>query len=270
MVPQFGVVAIDGIGAGVILPLLPFYAQRIGATPFLIGALVASYSLCQAIASPWLGRLSDSYGRKPVLMASQLGTLAGLVLFALAGHLWLLFIARMIDGVTAGNISTASAMAVDHSTPTTRKQAIGVISAALGLGIMAGPGLSALRAQVSITAPIWAAAVLSAASVVTTSLMLPSDAPQSNPPQPVLYCAGEPGCCESAIVCAGRADGVGDVLRRLRHVRLAARSLRAGADRLERPYTRPERDRRRVHHRGRQQHRCTARRHAPSRASSYR
>ncbi len=173
MLPLFAVVAVDAIGVGVILPLLPFYSRHFGASPFMIGVLLASFSLCQFIASPWLGKLSDRHGRKPVLLGSQLGTCFALVLLASAQSLWLVFAARMIDGLTAGNLSVASAYAVDNSTPATRKQAIGIVAAAIGVGVMVGPALSALLVRISITAPIWAAAVLSGCSILSTLILLP-------------------------------------------------------------------------------------------------
>ena len=174
LVPLFVVVAIDAIGAGLILPLLPFYSQRFGASPLVIGMLIASFALCQFLGAPWLGKLSDRFGRKPVLIASQIGTLLSFILLASANSLALIFLARIIDGVTAGNLSVAAAYAVDHSTPKTRKQALGVISGAVGVGLMGGPALSAALAHIAITAPIWGAAVLSALSVTATALLLPT------------------------------------------------------------------------------------------------
>ena len=174
MGPLFAVVAIDAIGAGVILPLLPFYSRHFGATPFIIGALVATFSLCQFVAAPWLGKLSDRFGRKPVLIGSQLGTCIALMLLASAQSIGMVFAARILDGLTSGNISVAAAYAVDNSTPRTRKQAIGIVTAAIGVGVMAGPALSALLAQFSMSAPVWGAAALSGASVLATRILLPA------------------------------------------------------------------------------------------------
>ena len=174
MGPIFAIVAIDATGFGVIFPLLPFYSEHFGATPLLVGVLLASYSLCQFIAAPWIGRLSDRVGRKPILIASQIGTLAGFILLASAHSLALVFLARIIDGLTAGNLSVAFACAVDGSTPATRKQAVGVVSAAIGIGFMVGPALAGLFAPFSIAAPVWVAAGLSAGSIVATTLLLPN------------------------------------------------------------------------------------------------
>ncbi|WP_187639545.1 MFS transporter [Paraburkholderia podalyriae] len=175
MAPLFGVVAIDAIGMGVILPLLPFYSQHFGASPFALGALVAIFSLGQFIAAPMLGRLSDRFGRKGVLLGSQTGTFVSLVLLACAGNLLIVFLARILDGITSGNLSVASAYAVDHSSPQNRRRAIGLVSAAVGVGMMVGPSLSAGLSRISISAPILAAALLSALSATVNVIFLPGD-----------------------------------------------------------------------------------------------
>lgn len=177
MSPMFVVVIIDAISLGIILPLLPFYAYHFGATPIVIGMLVAVFSLCQFITAPVLGRLSDKYGRKPVLMGSQLGTLFSLILLASAWTLPLVFLARMLDGFTAGKISVASAYVVDRSSPAVRKQALGLVGASISVGIMIGPAISALLSPYSMSAPIWGAAGLCLVSVVMTSILVPKDTP---------------------------------------------------------------------------------------------
>lgn len=176
LVPTFIVVAVDATGMGIILPLLPFYSQRLGATPFLVGALVSVYAVCQLVAGPIVGILSDRYGRRKVLLVSQLGTLAGFVLLALAPSLALVFLARIIDGLTSGNISVAHAYAAEHSTPETRKQALGATSGAIGTGLVAGPALSGFLSPYGATVPVWAAAVLSLISILATIALLPPDA----------------------------------------------------------------------------------------------
>jgi multidrug resistance protein len=176
LIPTFIVVAVDATGMGIILPLLPFYSQRLGATPFLVGALVSVYAVCQLVAGPIVGILSDRYGRRKVLLVSQIGTLAGFVLLALAPNLTLVFLARIIDGLTSGNISVAHAYAAEHSTPETRKQALGATSGAIGTGLVLGPALSGLLVPYGATAPVWAAAALSLISILATIALLPPDA----------------------------------------------------------------------------------------------
>ena len=109
----FLIVLIDLLGFGIILPLLPYIAEKYQANPFQIGLLMASYSFFQLIASPILGRLSDRYGRKKILMISQFGSVVGYLLLGLAGSLLLLFISRIVDGITGGNISIAQAYIAD-------------------------------------------------------------------------------------------------------------------------------------------------------------
>jgi len=101
------------LGFGIILPLLPYIAEKYQANPFQIGLLMASYSFFQLIASPILGRLSDRYGRKKILMISQFGSAVGYLLLGLAGSLLLFFISRIVDGITGGNISIAQAYIAD-------------------------------------------------------------------------------------------------------------------------------------------------------------
>lgn len=192
LLPTFVVVAVDATGMGIILPLLPFYSQRLGATPFLIGALISVYAVCQLIAGPVVGILSDRYGRRKILVVSQFGTLIGFVLLALAGNLTLVFLARIIDGLTSGNISVAHAYAAEHSAPATRKQALGMTSGAIGTGLLLGPALSSLLDHYGQTAPVCAAAALSLISILATIALLPPDHPASEPlyqhrvPEPTL------------------------------------------------------------------------------------
>ncbi|MBC9881410.1 MFS transporter [Bradyrhizobium sp. INPA01-394B] len=176
LIPTFIVVAVDATGLGIILPLLPFYSERLGATPLVIGALVSVYAVCQLVAGPVVGMLSDRYGRRKVLVVSQIGTLAGFLLLAVANSLTLVFLARIVDGLTSGNISVAYAYAAEHSTPDTRKQALGATSGAIGTGLLVGPALSGFLVQYGSTAPVWAAALLSLISILATVGLLPADA----------------------------------------------------------------------------------------------
>ena len=179
LIPTFIVVAVDATGMGIILPLLPFYSQRLGATPFVVGSLISVYALCQLVAGPVVGTLSDRYGRRGVLIVSQIGTLVGFVLLASANSLTLVFLARIIDGLTSGNISVAHAYAAEHSEPSTRRQALGTTSGAIGTGLLVGPILSGLLVPFGDTVPIWAAALLSLISIIATIGLLPPDDTES-------------------------------------------------------------------------------------------
>jgi DHA1 family tetracycline resistance protein-like MFS transporter len=156
----FLTIFVNLIGFGIIIPLLPFYAETFGASPLVIGLLFAAYSICQLLAAPILGDCSDRYGRRPVLLFSLIGTVVSFVILALAHSIAILFVARIVDGLSGGNISTARAYVADVTEPKDRARAYGLIGAAFGLGFILGPALSGLLVKVSYTAPIWAAAFI--------------------------------------------------------------------------------------------------------------
>jgi DHA1 family tetracycline resistance protein-like MFS transporter len=139
VLPIICIVLVDLMGLSIIIPLLPLFAARFGATPLIIGILQASYPLMQFLGTPILGGLSDRFGRKPILLFSQLGTLAGFVLLGFANTLPLLFLSRIIDGLSGANLSTAQAAITDSTTEKTRTQGLGLIGAAFGVGFILGP-----------------------------------------------------------------------------------------------------------------------------------
>jgi DHA1 family tetracycline resistance protein-like MFS transporter len=169
----FLTILVNLIGFGIIVPLLPFYAETFGASPLAIGLLFAAFSLCQLFAAPVLGDWSDRYGRRPVLILSLAGTVVSFVMMALASSFSMLFIARVVDGLSGGNISTARAYVADITEPQDRARAYGLIGAAFGLGFILGPALSGALAHVSITAPIWAAAGITLIAMTMAWLWLP-------------------------------------------------------------------------------------------------
>jgi DHA1 family tetracycline resistance protein-like MFS transporter len=169
----FLTIFVNLVGFGIIIPLLPFYAETFGASPLVIGLLFATFSLCQLIASPILGDLSDRYGRRPVLVFSLAGTVVSFVMLAMAGSITELFLARIVDGLSGGNISTARAYVADVSEPQDRARAYGILGAAFGLGFIFGPALSGVLAEESYTAPIWAAALLTTVATVMAYFWLP-------------------------------------------------------------------------------------------------
>ncbi|MEK7388755.1 MAG: MFS transporter [Elusimicrobiota bacterium] len=177
LLPIFLIVAVDILGMTMILPLLPFYAERYGASPQVVGLLVTSYALCQLIAGPILGKLSDRHGRRRLLIISQLGTFAGFLLLGWAKSLPLIFLARIIDGLTAGNLSLAQAYVSDVTEPENRAKSFGVIGIAFGLGFLFGPAMSGFLSQYDYSYPAWAAAGLSLTSVLCTYFLLPSARP---------------------------------------------------------------------------------------------
>ena len=139
VLPIFVIVLVDLLGLTIIIPLLPLYATAFGANAFVIGLLGATYPLMQFIGAPILGRLSDQYGRKPVLVVSQIGTLIGFIVLGLANALPILFLSRIIDGLSGANIATAQAAISDVTNEKTRTQGLGLIGAAFGLGFIIGP-----------------------------------------------------------------------------------------------------------------------------------
>jgi MFS family permease len=179
LLPIFLIVLVDILGLTIILPLLPFYAEHLGASPTVVGLLISSYAFCQLIAGPILGHLSDHMGRKPLLIVSQLGTLAGFLILAFSNTLWLVFLSRIIDGATAGNLSLAQAYISDVTTPENRARSFGVIGIAFGIGFLIGPAISGFLSQFGYVYPILAAALLSASSVVCTATLLPKVEPHT-------------------------------------------------------------------------------------------
>lgn len=178
LIPIFIVVFIDLLGFSLILPLLPYYASTFGASPQTIGYLVASYSLCQFLAAPILGDWSDRYGRRPLLLYSQLGSFLGFVLLAIAPSLpnallWL-FISRIIDGVSGGNLTIAQAYISDISTPQDRARNFGmIIGVSFGLGFLLGPSFGGFLSRWGYSVPALAAALLSFSSILATYFLLP-------------------------------------------------------------------------------------------------
>ena len=177
----FLIVLVDVLGLTIILPLLPFYAESFGATPAVVGMLVSAYAICQLIAGPPLGHLSDRVGRRPVLLVSQMGTCAGFLMLASARALWMVFLARVIDGLTAGNLTVAQAYISDVTEPENRAKSFGMIGIAFGLGFLVGPALSGYLAQFNHTYPILLAAGLSFTSIMCTYFLLPAAKPHAAP-----------------------------------------------------------------------------------------
>jgi MFS family permease len=172
ILPVLVIVLVDLMGLSIIVPLLPLFAARFGATPLMIGILQATYPMMQFLGAPFLGRLSDRFGRKPVLLVSQMGTLAGFILLGFANMLWLLFLSRIIDGLSGANISTAQAAIADSTSEKNRTQGLGLIGAAFGVGFILGPIVAYIVLAASggdYRAVALTAAAFSLASILMTS-----------------------------------------------------------------------------------------------------
>jgi DHA1 family tetracycline resistance protein-like MFS transporter len=177
MLAMLLVVFVDLVGFGVIIPLLPFYGQQFHASPWTITTLMSTYSACQLVAAPLWGRLSDRIGRRPVVLVSVTTSVLGYLWLASADALWMLFAARILQGLSAGNISVAQAYMADVSTPENRAKAMGGLGAALGLGFVAGPALGGLLAggdpaRLNVALPSYVAAGLSFTALLLAILLL--------------------------------------------------------------------------------------------------
>jgi len=187
----FLVVFIDLFGFSLILPLLPYYAETYGASPFIVGLLVASYAAAQLIGAPLLGRLSDRIGRRPVLLLSVVGTFVGFLLLGFADPLGrflaglidpaavnaiilgILFFSRILDGLTGGNITVAQAYITDVTDEQNRAKGLGLIGAAFGLGFIIGPAAGGVLSKWGYSLPAFVAASVSFMNLIMILFLLP-------------------------------------------------------------------------------------------------
>ena len=179
----FVTVFIDLVGFGIVMPVLPFYAEgtKFGATPSQVGLLFASYSIMQLVFAPVLGRLSDKYGRRPILLISLLGTALGFFILGSATTLWMLFLGRIIDGISGGNISTAQAYIADVTTKEDRAKGMGLIGAAFGLGFVFGPAIGGVLSRWGINVPFLFAGGLALANAILLYFTLPETVTRDHP-----------------------------------------------------------------------------------------
>lgn len=180
----FLIVFIDLLGFGIIIPLLPFYGEHFQASPFVVAMMMAVYSLGQFVAAPFWGRLSDSIGRRPVLIVSLFGAVISYIWLGFATTLWMLFASRLVGGLMAGNISTAFAYIADITTPENRAKGMGLVGAAFGLGFIAGPAVGGILAgsdplTADFQTPAFAAAALSFLAFVLTVVLLKESLPEA-------------------------------------------------------------------------------------------
>jgi MFS family permease len=177
-------VAIDLIGFGIVLPILPIYARRFHTTAFQATLLVAAFSAASLICSPIWGRISDRFGRRPVLLVSLAGTAVGSLLTGLAGGLALLVVGRVIDVASGASVSVAQAAVADLASPPARPRLFGLLGAAFGIGFVAGPALGALAALSGPRLPFFLAAGLATANTIVALRRLPETRPPGLTPSP--------------------------------------------------------------------------------------
>ncbi len=169
-----GLIAIvNALGYGIVIPILYSYSKHFGLTDFQNGLLFSVFSICSFLATPIIGRMSDKYGRRPLLIVSIIGTVISFFMQAFAPNAMWLFLARALDGLTAGNISVASAVISDTTTLEERAKGFGIIGASFGFGFVFGPAISALTVGISPSLPFIIAGMITAIAAVITVLFLP-------------------------------------------------------------------------------------------------
>jgi len=173
----FITVFVDLLGYGIMLPLLPFYVQAQDGGAAIAGALSSLYASAQLFAGPVLGALSDRFGRRPVLLICLFGTSLGYLMLGLADSLPLIFLAVLIDGLTGGNLTTAYAYIADVTTSENRARSMGMVGAAFGLGLMAGPALGGLLSKYGLYVPAVTASAIALGNVIFGFFVLPESLP---------------------------------------------------------------------------------------------
>ena len=167
-------VAMDMVGFGIILPVLPLYAEDFGASPAMAAAVIAVFSAAQMVAAPLWGRLSDRIGRKPVLIAALIGSSIGSLVTGLAGVLWVLFLGRVLDGASGSSYAVGQAAVADLAQPADRPRLLGLLAAAFGVGFVAGPLIGSIAALGGRELPFFVAAALAAGNAIVALVRLPS------------------------------------------------------------------------------------------------
>lgn len=175
LAPLFLVVCIYAAGMASVLPVLPFYLRDMGASPLIFGVVIATEAFTHFVAAPTLGQLSDRFGRKRVLLASQAMAAGSLLLLAVAPNVLVVIIARALFGLTGGNFSAAAGYVADHTAPEDRRQALSILTGGVGLGGIVGAGLSGFLSDTSLTLPIFAALFLSIGAIGLTLFALKRD-----------------------------------------------------------------------------------------------
>lgn len=169
----FITILINRIGISILFPILPFLVERFRSDALTLGWLTSSYAIAQFLATPAIGSISDRYGRRPVMLVCVLGTAVSYFMFGWAGALWIMFVSRIIDGITGGVAATAQAYIADTSTAGDRSKNFGLTGVAFGLGFVLGPALGGALAGISMTAPVFFAGALALFNVILGYFTLP-------------------------------------------------------------------------------------------------
>ena len=167
------------LGFSLILPFLPFYAQTLGASPFQVGSVLMTFSLFQFLSAPIMGKLSDTYGRKPLLMLSQLSTLISFLILGFANSLWMLFLSRIVDGLLGSNATIAQAYLSDITPKKDRTKIFSLTGIAFSIGFFIGPAIGGYLSQFSYALPSFLAAGMAGLTIITTHFYLPETVTKS-------------------------------------------------------------------------------------------
>lgn len=178
-------VFIDIVGFGMILPILPGHAVALGASPVMVGVLVGAYSAIQMVLAPFWGRISDRFGRRPVLLLGLTGSAASYALMASTGNLWWLLLSRLLDGGSGATINVGQAYLADASAPEHRARAMGKIGAAVGTGFIVGPMLGGILAVHGVATVAWVAAGITGGNLLLAGRYLPESTHLAAPPPPL-------------------------------------------------------------------------------------
>ena len=175
----FSIVLFDFIGLTILITVQTFIVKEYNTTALAVTLLTVLYAAAQFIAAPLLGKLSDRYGRRPILLFSLFGSAVGYFIFGIGGALWVLYISRLIDGFTGGNVSIANAYITDVSSEENRTKSLGIIGAAFGLGLIIGPVIGGLLSQISLSAPVYVAGLFSLIATIVGFFILPESLPKN-------------------------------------------------------------------------------------------
>jgi MFS family permease len=173
LIPILGITLVDVLGFTMLIPILPYYAEHYGASPVAVGLIYSTVALCALVASPLWGRLSDRIGRKGVLLAAQIASAIGFILLGIGGALWVIYVARAIEGLGGGGLGVTQAYVSDVTTPEERARAFGLVGATFGIGFLIGPALSGILVRFGYAVPLFFGAALAVTTVVLTIFLLP-------------------------------------------------------------------------------------------------
>ena len=173
LIPILAITLVDVLGFTILIPILPYYAEHYGASPVAVGLIYSTVAFCALFASPLWGRLSDRIGRKGVLLAAQIANAIGFILLGIGGALWVIYLARAIEGLGGGGLGVTQAYVSDVTTPEERARAFGLVGATFGIGFLIGPAISGVLVRFGYAVPLFFAACLALATIALTTFLLP-------------------------------------------------------------------------------------------------